>query len=527
MPPIIAESTSSNALATPTVMWSVHVLAPYALVKNVNSETDNINDESYFITRLVNGEDMVTEWNPELRLGIKKAIDTIPHVLRQAWHYIGLESVDQVLDEIVASEQDHDFEGHPKNKDHLDKSSKRNKSSVVRENVLIKAVVLNFTDGMETDGWPGVTVIKGLESRHLAFTGANSTLYYLDSDKARIKKHLVHSHTSTPGYYDVYSYLEDVDNRLRKEKKRPGPNKRHDADDLEKDTPGTHGNRGRADEEGVQEEDEDEEEEEEDIANKAIILEGLSKLNFPLLVKPANSSSSRGITTKSVVDTPEEAYLRAMETKRIWGPVYVEEYISGREFTALVSGSQETGIKVYKVLERVFRSQIPERERMLTHDMKWGVNSYGNDASVKAASWWMQVCCEADQIRLQAEASAIYASFGGNGYCRMDLREDHRSGKVFVVDVNANCSIDEDEDCAMGKILKASGLTLGQFFAILMVDAINVRDNLIAKTRESETIERIVLPTVVSGLKRPSPMSVNSSPDTIDSTPQKAIRIRA
>lgn len=113
----------------------------------------------------------------------------------------------------------------------------------------------------------------------------------------------------------------------------------------------------------------------------------------------------------------------------------------GREYTVLVSGSQETEIKVYKVLERVFRSQIPERERLLTHEMKWGGNSYGSDETVETASWWMQICSDADQERLQPLAMSIYASFGGNGYCRMDLREDRRSSEVFVVDVNGKSFI--------------------------------------------------------------------------------------
>ncbi|KAG0058842.1 hypothetical protein BGZ90_004743 [Linnemannia elongata] len=180
--------------------------------------------------------------------------------------------------------------------------------------------------------------------------------------------------------------------------------------------------------------------------------------------------------------------------------------LEGREYTVLVSGSSATGIKVFKVLERVFRSEIPERERMLTHDMKWGENSYGSDETVKTAQWWMQVCSDADQERLQAIAKSIYASFGGNGYCRMDLREDHRSGDVYVVDVNANCSIDEDEDSAMGKILKASGLTLGQFFSILMEDAIHVRDNLVAKLKGHAHSELKNLATLAAtgGTKRPN-----------------------
>ncbi|KAF9960734.1 hypothetical protein BGZ72_006076 [Mortierella alpina] len=512
MPPITADSTAGSALATPTVVWSVHVLAPYALLENINPEIDDITDESYFVTTLINGDSIVTEWNPELRLGIKCAVDKIPQVFRQAWHYIGLESVDKVLNEIVAREQDHDLEGHP-NSQLFDNN--RHHAMSHGENMLIKAVILNLTDGMEEQGWAGISVIQGLESRHLAFTGADSTLYYLDNDKARIKKHLVESHTPTPGYYDVYSLLDKVcDESAGSQQDRLDSNGVF-RDGSESESTDLH----TEEEENVVEE---------DMANKALILEGLAKLNFPLLVKPANSSSSRGISTKSVVDTPEEAYVRAMETKRVWGPVYVEEYITGREFTALVSGSQETGITVFKILERVFRSEIPERERMLTHDMKWGANNYGHDASVETASWWMQICNDQDQERLRTEARAIYASFGGNGYCRMDLREDHRTGKVYVVDVNANCSIDEDEDCAMGKILKASGLTLSQFFAMLMADAIKVRDNMLARAIKSFEMktDASTMSLVSPTLKRVSTESSSAS-ENMDGNPHQAIHVSA
>ena len=45
------------------------MLAPFALVKNLDAEKDDVdNDDSYFVTTLQNGERMATEWNPELRL---------------------------------------------------------------------------------------------------------------------------------------------------------------------------------------------------------------------------------------------------------------------------------------------------------------------------------------------------------------------------------------------------------------------------------------------------------------------------
>jgi carbamoylphosphate synthase large subunit len=217
---------------------------------------------------------------------------------------MSLASIDRTIQKIEALESDHDSLGRP-----YDPSK-----FLGNGNILIKPVVMNFIDGMETDGWPGISIIKKLESHHIAFTGADSTLYYLDSDKALIKRHLVDCKTPTPGYYDIYTRFDEEMKALKA---------KEDADMVDQEDEDGDVHKKKSEEEL------DEDVEEEDMAQKALLFESLSKLKFPLLVKPANSSSSRGISTKSVVDTPEEAYERAMETKRVWGPVYVEEYITG------------------------------------------------------------------------------------------------------------------------------------------------------------------------------------------------------
>ncbi|KAF9586416.1 hypothetical protein BGW38_005356 [Lunasporangiospora selenospora] len=409
MAPVIPENNLTAP--EPVVCWSVHVLAPYALVKNINPDKDDIeHDDSYFKSTSPLGEQMVTEWCPKYR----QAQVQISHEKAIKGAAVG--------DPVIASAVPVASAGNT---------------------VLLKTVILNFVDGMETDGWPGISVIRELERRSLAFTGADSVLYYLDSDKARIKRHLVESQTSTPGYFDVYSSLDQEQWKAYMDSRR-----------------------GRGDfYRSVDNEDAE-------IAHRQCPMDqnGDDRV-FKEQDDRFEDDSSRGLSTKSVVDTPEEGYIQAMKIKRIWGPVYVEEYITGREYTVLVSGSKETGFRVYKALERVFRSSVPERERLLTQDMKWGDNNYGSDESVSTASWWMQICSEEDQMRLQPLARDIYASFGGNGYCRMDLREDQRTGKVYVVDVNANCAVDGDEDGSMGKILRASGLTLGQLFESLIQDA--------------------------------------------------------
>lgn len=216
---------------------------------------------------------------------------------------MSLASIDRVIQKIEALESDHDSFGCPHDPSKFPGDG----------NILIKPVVMNFIDGVETDGWPGISIIKKLESRHFAFTGADSTLYYLDSDKALIKRHLVDCKTPTPGYYDIYTRLDEEMKALKAKEDADTVGQENEVGEVRK----------------KKSEEELEEESEEEMAQKALLFEGLSKLKFPLLVKPANSSASRGISTKSVVDTPKEAYERAMETKRVWGPVYVEEYITG------------------------------------------------------------------------------------------------------------------------------------------------------------------------------------------------------
>ena len=53
-----------------------------------------------------------------------------------------------------------------------------------------------------------------------------------------------------------------------------------------------------------------------------------------------------------------------------------------------------------------------------------------------------------------------YAAVGGTGYGRVDLRMDENTGKIYVLEVNAQCGISEDEDfTSIGAILRLSKRT--------------------------------------------------------------------
>jgi D-alanine-D-alanine ligase len=62
---------------------------------------------------------------------------------------------------------------------------------------------------------------------------------------------------------------------------------------------------------------------------------------------------------------------------------------------------------------------------------------------------------------------------GGKGYGRIDLRMDKTSGKLFVLEVNAQCGISEDENyTSIGAILRLSGNTFSNMVAAIIDNAL-------------------------------------------------------
>lgn len=358
-----------SAAHAPSSEWHLHVLVPWAVKSMVTEVLSDAQEDVWD-----DGTPVVSEWSrPSLEI-LRKALEPLG-CERMVWHRIFLKNSETVLDSIPTADN--------------------------------KVVVLNLVDGGESDGWPGVSVIRGLERRGLAYTGGCGWFFGLDTSKISMKQHLTDTASPTPAFMDLT-------NRVSEE--------------TAQDT-----------------------------------LERLKNLPYPLLVKPSPSASSRGLTNKSVCYTPEEVLEVAREVKALGYPgVYAEEFVSGREFTALVSGDCSVGIRTYAIVERVFRKDVPEDQQFLSFGMKW--DQYG----AVQGNWWYALAPEADQYRLQDVARETMTKINGNGYCRMDIRQDRASGKSYVVDVNANCSIDYDPESAMALILSGSEMTFTDFLDALI-----------------------------------------------------------
>ena len=89
----------------------------------------------------------------------------------------------------------------------------------------------------------------------------------------------------------------------------------------------------------------------------------------------------------------------------------IEEFICGREFTALVVDVPGSSIpKVYPVLERVFDETLTPLERFLSVDVYW------------KRKFVSKLAPEKDRAVLEEIAVAAYQAVGGNGYARLGAR---------------------------------------------------------------------------------------------------------
>ena len=137
--------------------------------------------------------------------------------------------------------------------------------------------------------------------------------------------------------------------------------------------------------------------------------------------------------------------------------MFVERYISGREFTTLIVGSADDPDRstVYLPVERVFHAGLPATEQFLSFDRLWEVYERETPIADGQYLWEYQPAPEALVQRISEVSWAAYAAVGGRGYGRVDLRMDANTGELYVLEVNAQCGLSEDENhTSIGAILR-------------------------------------------------------------------------
>ena len=300
-------------------------------------------------------------------------------------------------------------------------------------------VILNLCDGDEINGTPGVSVLKYLHQKKMIYTGANEYFYDITTSKIVMKEAFDKAGISTPAWKVIT----------------------------------------------------------EDSISLHNIFDQLGK---PLIVKPAVSGGSMGVGIKSVVHTQEELsnQLKILfDGYRGWsltaGGVIAEEYIAGPEFTTFIVGDADKPNKsiLYPPVERVFHPALPDTEKFLSFDRLWETYDEESPLPNDEPFYTYHTPDKSLIAAINKLSWDSYVAVGGKGYGRIDLRMDKETGKLYILEVNAQCGISEDEDyTSIGAILRLSGNTFSQMVAAIIDNALTRKKGRKPVAKVKKTIAR-------------------------------------
>ena len=165
------------------------------------------------------------------------------------------------------------------------------------------------------------------------------------------------------------------------------------------------------------------------IESSENIVKDCAHLKYPLFVKPDQAGDSLGIDQHSLVHTEEELIYKCGEIIEEYGPLLVEEYIEGREFTVMLVANAEDQhtCTVFKPIEYIF----PAGFQFKTYALK--TSELHPEANIP---------CDDPEIEKQLKHAAlqIFQGFGGVGYGRLDFRMNDKK-EIFFLEINFTCSV--------------------------------------------------------------------------------------
>ena len=282
-------------------------------------------------------------------------------------------------------------------------------------------LILNLCDGDEVNGTPGVSIIHELEKHSLIYTGSDIHFYTITTSKIPMKKAFDKARVATANW------------RV--------------------------------------------------ITDKKGSTKGICKrVGTPIIIKPAVSGGSMGVSVKNVVHTEEELNSRVTEIYkgyRGWNllvdGLFVEQFITGPEYTTFITGSFDDpeNCIVYEPVKRIFHESLPEAEKFLSFDRLWEI--YEDETPMpQNGNFYEYGPAEASLIpELKKLSMDAYKACGGKGYTRIDIRQEAETGKLYMLEANAQCGLSEDENyTSIGAILKVSNVSFTEVIGEILKDAL-------------------------------------------------------
>jgi D-alanine-D-alanine ligase len=281
-------------------------------------------------------------------------------------------------------------------------------------------VVFNICDGDEVNGTPGISVVNLLEEKGLIYTGSDAFFYEITTSKIPMKLAFDEAAVPTAKWEAIHKPDQDLN--------------------------------------GI-----------------------FNRLGSPVIIKPSVSGGSMGVGIKNVVETVaalQEQVKKMFEGYRGWNlaadGLIAEAFVTGEEYTTLIVGNYNNPADavIYNPVERVFHPSLPDAEKFLSFDRLWEI--YEEETAMPNQDNFYEYA--APESSLNDEIKRIswqaYVATKGTGYTRVDIRRDAITGNLYVLEVNAQCGISEDEDyTSIGAILKLNGKSFTQLVTEIIAHA--------------------------------------------------------
>jgi D-alanine-D-alanine ligase len=281
-------------------------------------------------------------------------------------------------------------------------------------------LVFNLCDGDEVNGTPGISVVKLLEEKGLFYTGSDEFFYNITTSKIPMKRAFEKAGVPTAPWEAITARDQDISGLL-------------------------------------------------------------DRLGCPVIVKPSVSGGSMGVGVRNVVNSVEELNQQVQQMfdgYRGWelvsDGIVAESFINGPEFTVLIVGSYDKPgkAKIYEPVERIFHPSLPDKEKFLSFDRLWEIYEEEKPMPDNGNFYEYELPAASLIEEIKRISWDAFVATKGKGYTRVDLRMDKETRKIYVLEVNAQCGLSEDEDyTSIGAILRLSGKTFTQLVVGIINDA--------------------------------------------------------
>jgi D-alanine-D-alanine ligase len=179
------------------------------------------------------------------------------------------------------------------------------------------------------------------------------------------------------------------------------------------------------------------------VSHRLSPLRRLKRFKFPAFVKPRSEESSDGISKASFARDEREAIERAQFIHQKFDcDALIEEYIDGRELYVSVLGNRR--LTVLPPREVFFDNMPADVPRFATYHAKWNEAYREKWGITNGMARELPREVEGDLLKI---ARNVYGWLKIRGCGRMDLRLTPE-GELFVIEVNPNPSLSQDEDLA-------------------------------------------------------------------------------